>query len=152
MFISIAALKLKEQGYSKHFIVRKIWLVSFDIITVSSACASGSHAIGIAATLIRHGMQDVILCGGAQEVNMYAMSSFDALGVFSHQIEDPHKASCPFDRDRQGLVPSGGAAALVLESYDHATKRGATILAEVAGYGFSSNGGGKLSTPSCAPF
>jgi 3-oxoacyl-[acyl-carrier-protein] synthase-1 len=118
-------------------------------LTVSSACASGSHAIGIAATIIRHGMQDVILCGGAQEVNMYAMSSFDALGVFSHQIEDPHKASCPFDRDRQGLVPSGGAAALVLESYDHATKRGATILAEVAGYGFSSNGGGKLSTPSC---
>lgn len=105
-------------------------------LTVSSACASGSHAIGLATTLIRQGLQNVILCGGAQEVNMYAMSSFDALGVFSHQVEEPHKASRPFDRDRQGLVPSGGAAALVLESYDHAMKRGATILAEVAGYGF----------------
>ncbi len=116
--------------------------------TVSSACASGSHAIGLAATLIRQGLQDVVLCGGAQEVNQYAMSSFDALGVFATDETEPTKASRPFDRDRQGLVPSGGAAALVLEDYDHAMARGATILAEIAGYGFSSNGGGKLSTPS----
>ena len=119
-------------------------------LTVSAACASGSHAIGLAATLIRQGMQDIVVCGGAQEVNQYAMSSFDALNVFSCETDDPQKASRPFDRTRQGLVPSGGAAALILEDYDHAVARGATILAELAGYGFSSNGGGHLSTPSDA--
>ena len=115
--------------------------------TVSSACASGSHSIGLAYLLIKQGMQDMVLCGGAQEVNRYAMSSFDALNTFSVRMDDPTKASRPFDKNRDGLVPSGGAAALVLEEYDHAVKRGATILAEVCGYGFSSNGGG-ISQPS----
>lgn len=115
--------------------------------SVSSACASGSHAIGLAYLLIKQGLQDVVLCGGAQEVNKYAMSSFDALNAFSIRMDDPTRASRPFDRDRDGLVPSGGAAAIVLEDYDHAVKRGATILAEVCGYGFSSNGGG-ISQPS----
>lgn len=115
--------------------------------TISSACASGSHAIGIAAMLIKQGLQDMILCGGAQEVNKYAMSSFDALGAFSTRMDEPTKASRPFDKDRDGLVPSGGAAAIVLEDYDHAVARGATIIAEVCGYGFSSNGGG-ISQPS----
>jgi len=115
--------------------------------TISSACASGSHAIGIAAMLIKQGLQDMILCGGAQEVNKYAMSSFDALGAFSTRMDEPTKASRPFDRDRDGLVPSGGAAAIVLEDYDHAVARGATIIAEVCGYGFSSNGSG-ISQPS----
>ena len=74
-------------------------------------------------------------------------SSFDALGAFSIRMDDPQRASRPFDRDRDGLVPSGGAAALVLEEYEHARRRGATILAKVVGYGFSSNGGG-ISQPS----
>ena len=115
--------------------------------SVSSACASGSHAIGLAYLLIKHGLQDVVLCGGAQEVNKYAMSSFDALNAFSVRMDEPTKASRPFDRDRDGLIPSGGAAGLVLGEYEHAMKRGATILAEVCGYGFSSNGGG-ISQPS----
>ena len=115
--------------------------------SVSSACASGSHAIGLAYLLIKQGLQDVILCGGAQEVNKYAMSSFDALNAFSVRMDEPTTASRPFDRDRDGLIPSGGAAGLVLEEYEHAVKRGATILAEVCGYGFSSNGGG-ISQPS----
>ena len=115
--------------------------------SVSSACASGSHSIGLAYLLIRQGLQDVILCGGAQEVNKYAMSSFDALNAFSIRMDEPAKASRPFDRDRDGLIPSGGAASLVLEDYDHAVARGAHILAEVIGYGFSSNGGG-ISEPS----
>ena len=68
--------------------------------------------------------------------------SFDALAAFSVRMDDPARASRPFDRDRDGLVPSGGAAAVVLEDYDHAVARGANILAEVTGYGFSSNGGG----------
>ena len=115
--------------------------------SVSAACASGSHAIGLASMFIRQGLQDMVLVGGAQEVNYYVMSAFDALGAFSSRLDEPTKASRPFDADRDGLVPSGGAAALVLEDYDHAIARGATILAEVCGYGFSSNGGG-ISQPS----
>lgn len=115
--------------------------------TVSAACASGSHSIGLGYMLIRQGLQDMVLCGGAQETNFYSMASFDALGAFSVRMDEPEKASRPFDRDRDGLVPSGGAAALVLEDYDHAVARGANILAEVIGYGFSSNGGG-ISEPS----
>ena len=116
--------------------------------TVSAACASGSHSIGLAYLLIKQGLQDIILCGGAQETNYYSMASFDALGAFSTNSADPAKASRPFDRDRDGLVPSGGAAALVLEEYDHAVARGARILAEVVGYGFSSNGTPVISQPS----
>jgi len=115
--------------------------------TVSAACASGSHSIGLGYMLIKQGLQDMILCGGAQETNYYSMASFDALGAFSVRMDDPTKASRPFDKDRDGLIPSGGAAALVLEDYDHAVARGAAILAEVVGYGFSSNGGG-ISEPS----
>lgn len=115
--------------------------------TVSAACASGSHSIGLGYMMIKQGLQDIVLCGGAQEVNCYSMATFDALNAFSKRMDEPTKASRPFDRDRDGLIPSGGAAALVLEDYEHAVARGATILAEVAGYGFSSNGGG-ISQPS----
>ncbi len=115
--------------------------------SVSAACASGSHSIGLGAMFIRQGLQDMVLVGGAQEVNPYAMAAFDALGTFSGRVDDPTHASRPFDSARDGLVPSGGAAALVLEDYEHAVRRGANILAEVCGYGFSSNGGG-ISQPS----
>ena len=115
--------------------------------TISAACSSGSHSIGLGYMLIKQGLQDMVLCGGAQETNYYSMASFDALGAFSIRMSEPTKASRPFDKDRDGLIPSGGAAALVLEDYDHAIARGATILAEVVGYGFSSNGGG-ISEPS----
>ena len=115
--------------------------------TVSAACASGSHSIGLGMMMIRQGLQDMVLCGGAQEVNYFSMASFDALSAFSVRMDDPTKASRPFDRNRDGLVPSGGAAALVLEDYDHAVARGAQIICEVSGYGFSSNGGG-ISQPS----
>ena len=115
--------------------------------SVSAACASGSHSIGLGYMLIKQGLQEMVLCGGAQETNFYSMATFDALNAFSKRMDEPTKASRPFDRDRDGLIPSGGAAALVLEDYDHAVARGATILAEVIGYGFSSNGGG-ISQPS----
>ena len=115
--------------------------------TVSAACASGSHSIGLGYMFIRQGLQDMVLCGGAQETNRFSMASFDALSAFSTRVDDPAKASRPFDRDRDGLVPSGGAAALVLEEYEHAVKRGAPILAEICGYGFSSNGSGGISQP-----
>ncbi len=109
--------------------------------TISAACASGSHSIGLGYHFIKTGLQDCIICGGAQEINKYSMGSFDALSAFSILENTPQKASRPFDRDRDGLVPSGGAATVILESLDSALKRGAPILAEVVGYGFSSNGG-----------
>jgi 3-oxoacyl-[acyl-carrier-protein] synthase-1 len=108
--------------------------------TISGACASGSHSIGIGYFLIKHGFQDMILVGGGQEVNYYSMASFDGLSAFSTKEDEPQKASKPFDANRDGLVPSGGAASLVIESLESARKRGAPILAEVIGYGFSSNG------------
>ena len=108
--------------------------------TLSGACASGSHAIGIGYLLIRQGLQEMIICGGAQEINPEATASFDALNAFSTRESDPTRASRPFDRDRDGLVPSGGAATVIIESYESAMNRGATIYGEVIGYGFSSNG------------
>lgn len=108
--------------------------------TLSGACASGSHSIGMGYFMIRHGMQECIIAGGGQEVNPESMGSFDGLGAFSVRESEPQKASRPFDRDRDGLVPSGGGATLILESYDAAVKRGAPILGEIVGYGFSSNG------------
>ena len=117
--------------------------------SVSAACASGSHAIGLGYLMIKQGLQDIVLCGGAQETNKYGMSSFDAIRTFSMRMDEPTKASRPFDKNRDGLVPSGGAAALVLEDYEHAVARGANILCEICGYGFSSNGGG-ISQPNDA--
>ena len=108
--------------------------------TISAACSSGGHSIGTAYNLIKSGMQDTIICGGAQEVNPHAFGSFDGLGVFSVKEKYPKKASSPFDKDRDGLIPSGGGATLVLESLESALMRGAPIIAEVVGYGFSSNG------------
>jgi len=108
--------------------------------TISGACASGSHAIGMGYLLIRHGYQQTIICGGSQEVNLFCVGSFDALGAFSKMESAPEKASRPFDKSRDGLVPSGGAATVILEDLDHALKRGAPVLAEVIGYGFSSDG------------
>lgn len=109
--------------------------------TVSAACASGSHSIGLGYHFIKSGLQDRIICGGAQEINHLSMGTFDALSAFSLRENDPLKASRPFDRDRDGLIPSGGAATVILESLESAQKRGAKILGEVIGYGFSSNGG-----------
>lgn len=114
--------------------------------TVSAACASGSHSLGLGFMMIKNGLQDCIVCGGAQEVNKYAMSSFDALGVFAPDEFNPEEACKPFDANRNGLVPSGGGATLIVESYESAKRRGAPIIAEILGYGFSSNGG-HISTP-----
>ena len=118
-------------------------------LTVSGACASGSHSIGLGALLIRNGLQDMVVCGGAQEVNPFSIGSFDGISAFSTRESDPTKASRPFDRDRDGLVPGGGAATVIIEEYEHAVKRGAPILAEVLSYGFSSNGD-HISTPNVA--
>jgi len=115
-------------------------------LTISGACASGSHAIGLGALLIQNGLQEMVVCGGAQEVNAFAVGSFDGISAFSTREDEPFKASRPFDRDRDGLVPSGGAATVIIESYESAVKRGAKIYGEVLGYGFSGNGD-HISTP-----
>ena len=109
-------------------------------LTVSGACASGSHAIGLGSLLIQMGLQECVVCGGAQEVNPYSVGSFDGISAFSIREDAPAKASRPFDRDRDGLVPGGGAATVIIESYESAVKRGTPILGEILGYGFSSNG------------
>ena len=109
--------------------------------TISAACASGSHSIGMACMMIRHGYQERVICGGAQELNLESMGTFDALSAFSVHEHEPTRASRPFDRDRDGLIPSGGGATVIVESLASAQLRGATILGEIIGYGFSSNGG-----------
>jgi len=109
-------------------------------LTISAACASSSHAIGLGALLIKNGLEEMVVCGGAQEVNPYAVGSFDGISAFSIREDNPTAASRPFDRDRDGLVPGGGAATVIIEEYEHAVKRGAPIIAEILGWGFSSNG------------
>lgn len=115
--------------------------------TLSAACASGLHAIGQAAMLIQQGLQALVVCGGAQETAWQGMAAFDALGALSLREDEPTRASRPFDAARDGLVPSGGGAALVVESLERARARGARIYAEILGYGFSCDGG-HLTNPS----
>jgi len=115
--------------------------------TISAACASGAHVIGQALMMIRSGYQDIIIAGGAQEINWMSMASFDSLNAFSSRIDDPEKASRPFDKERNGLVPGGGAASIVIEDLDHAISRGADIYCIIEGYGFSSGIGKNLSEP-----
>ncbi len=115
--------------------------------TLSAACASGGHAIGQAADLIALGRQERVVCGGAQEITWESVCSFDATNAFSIREDEPAVASRPFDLDRDGLVPSGGAAMVTLERMDLAKKRGAAILGKVGAYAFSSDGS-KLSVPS----
>ncbi len=115
--------------------------------TVSAACASGAHVIGQALMMIRNGMQDIILAGAAQETNWMTMASFDSLNAFSSYTDDPKTASRPFDRKRNGLVPGGGGACIIMESLEHAVLRGAPIYCIIDGYGFSSGIGKSLSEP-----
>jgi 3-oxoacyl-[acyl-carrier-protein] synthase II len=106
--------------------------------TITSACTSSTHAIGESYRLIADGLQDVVLTGGSESaVTPMGIGGFCAMKALSTRNDDPHKASRPFDRDRDGFVLGEGAAILVLEEYEHAQKRGAKIYAEVLGYGFS---------------
>lgn len=109
-------------------------------LTISAACASGAHALGLGWSLIRSGLQRMVFAGGVQETNWLSMVSFDALGSFSTREQEPEAASRPFDRERDGLVPGGGGAVLVLESLTSARARGARIFGEVLTYAFSSDG------------
>lgn len=116
----------------------KIHGVSYSI---SSACATSTHCIGHAAELIQLGKADVILAGGSEAEHWTQSCMFDAMGAMSTQYNDTSKqASRAYDKDRDGFVIAGGGAMVVLESLEHAQARGATILAELVGYGASSDG------------
>lgn len=107
---------------------------------ITSACSSSAHAVGESFRLIQRGDQDLMLAGGAEAVVCgLGVAGFCALRALSERNDDPTRASRPFDKDRDGFVMGEGAAVLVLESYDHAKKRGATILAEVVGYGLNAD-------------
>jgi 3-oxoacyl-[acyl-carrier-protein] synthase-1 len=109
--------------------------------SISSACATSSHCIGNAYEIIQLGKQDVIFCGGGEELDWTLSVLFDAMGAMSSQFNDtPESASRAFDVNRDGFVISGGAGILVLEELEHARARGATIYAEIAGYGATSDG------------
>ena len=109
--------------------------------SISAACATSAHCIGAAADLIRHGVQDVMLAGGGEEVHWGMTSQFDAMGALStHHNDTPQTASRPYDVDRDGFVIAGGGGMLVLEDYEHARARGANVIAELTGYGVTSDG------------
>lgn len=108
-------------------------------LSVSAACAGGGHAIGLAHSLIQSGQLDCCIVVGAQEVGLHAYTSFDALGLFSKRTDNPAAASRPFDTERDGLVPSGGAACVILETAGHAAMGNRKPLATVDGYGFSTS-------------
>ena len=109
--------------------------------SISSACSTSAHCIGNAMEQIQLGKQDVVFAGGGEELDWSLTMLFDAMGALSSKYNDsPDKASRAFDKDRDGFVISGGGGALVLESLEHAEARGATIIAELVGYGATSDG------------
>ncbi len=108
---------------------------------LSSACATSTHCIGLACEQIQFGKQDVIFAGGGEEEHWSLSMMFDGMGALSSKYNaTPTQASRPYDKDRDGFVIAGGAGVVVLESLEHAQARGATILAEVVGYGATSDG------------
>lgn len=109
--------------------------------SLGAACATSAHCIGAAADLIRHGHQDIMFAGGGEEIHWAMTCQFDAMGALSTKFnETPESASRPYDADRDGFVIAGGGGILVLEEYEHAKARGANIIAELLGYGVTSDG------------
>ena len=109
--------------------------------SISSACSTSAHCIGHAAELIQMGKQDIIFAGGGEEVHWTMTSMFDAMGALSTNYNaTPEIASRAYDANRDGFVISGGGSILVLEEYEHAKARGADIIAELTGYGATSDG------------
>ena len=109
--------------------------------SISSACATSTHCVGNAYELIQMGKQDIIFAGGGEEEHWSLSMMFDAMGALSTQYnETPEKASRPSDADRDGFVIAGGGGAMVIEELEHALNRGANIIAEIVGYGATSDG------------
>lgn len=126
---------MKVMGHTVSANVSAVLGIRGQSLGVTSACAASTQAIGLGYEMIHHGLQDVMLCGGAEEVHPTSIGVFDVLGATSRKFNDtPHQTPRPFDADRDGLVLSEGAATIILESLDHAKARGADIMGEVIGY------------------
>jgi len=110
------------------------------IITTNTACTSSSQALGFAYETIRQGIQDIILAGGAEELTAADAAVFDTLFAASSRNDTPGKTPAAYDKNRDGLVIGEGAGTLILEEYEHAVKRGAKIIAEIAGFGTNADG------------
>jgi 3-oxoacyl-[acyl-carrier-protein] synthase II len=120
--------------------ISRIWGIKGYSNTVSTACAAGTQAIGEGAELIRRGVSDVVISGGTEAgISVIGLAGFCVMHALSSRNDEPDKASRPFDMERDGFVPAEGAGIVILESLDHALRREANILAEVLGYGASSD-------------
>jgi 3-oxoacyl-[acyl-carrier-protein] synthase-1 len=109
--------------------------------SISSACTTSLHCIGASAEQIQWGKQDVMFAGGGEELDWTLSNMFDGMGAMSSKFNaEPHRASRAYDADRDGFVIAGGAGMVVLEEYEHAKRRGATIYGEIVGYGATSDG------------
>jgi 3-oxoacyl-[acyl-carrier-protein] synthase II len=118
-----------------------LWKLRGPNSAVATACASATNAIGDAYKLIQHGIADVMITGGSEAaITPMGLSGFARMQALSTRTESPQTASRPFDVGRDGFVMAEGAGIAVLEEYEHAKRRGATILAEVLGYGMSADG------------
>lgn len=108
--------------------------------TVSTACSSATHAIGVAVSNIRSGIEDMVITGGADApIHRFYFSAFDIIKALSRRNDDPMKASRPFDRERDGFILGEGAGIIIIEEHGHALRRGARIYGEIAGYGYSAD-------------
>lgn len=110
------------------------------VITTTSACTSGSQGLGYAYEAIKYGRQDIMVAGGAEEFCVTPVAVFDTMFATSTRNQEPELSPRPFDKDRDGLVLGEGACTLILEDYEHAKARGATILGEIVGFGTNSDG------------
>jgi 3-oxoacyl-[acyl-carrier-protein] synthase II len=109
-------------------------------LSIETACAAGTHAVGDAFKMVQSGVADAMITGGVEAtITPLAVGGFNAMRALSTRNEEPERASRPFDRDRDGFVPAEGSGILIIETLDHALERGAPILAEIIGYGLSAD-------------
>ncbi len=133
---------LKSMVHTTAVNITKMFGITGRVISSSTACTTSSQSIGFGYEMVKYGMQDAMLCGGADEYDTTTVAVFDNLLACSTEFNDtPHLTPRPFEKRRDGLVVGEGAGALLLEEYEFARKRGADILAEVIGFGCNNNGG-----------
>ncbi len=133
---------LKSMVHTTAVNITKMFGITGRVISSSTACTTSSQSIGFGYEMVKYGMQDAMLCGGADEYDTTTVAVFDNLLACSTEFNDtPHLTPRPFEKRRDGLVVGEGAGAVLLEEYEFAKKRGANILAEVIGFGCNNNGG-----------
>ena len=142
-YASIGAVDyLKSMVHTTAVNITKMFGITGRVLSSSTACTTSSQSIGFGYEMIKHGIQDAMICGGADEYDTTTVAVFDNLLACSTDFnETPHLTPRPFDARRDGLVVGEGAGALLLEDYEFARKRGATILAELIGFSCNNNGG-----------